>query len=482
MGEIIATKKQKIHFVVLLILTFGIGYLPPVGDITPYGMKTLGVFVGLFYGWVFFDLFWTSVFGFVALALTGLTTAAGALATGMGNQQLLIIIVSLFVAGACEQTELTTYFTKKLLGIKLLNKNPWFLIFGIVTTAYIMGVVGVGLAAVILLWSLVIKMFDICKAPKDNMLLTMIIALIVIGMTQGSRMMPFHAGGQVALGFLKSAMPTLEVPYVAFIVISFLTMFIPMVLLIMLLKVVFKINASMLTLPESVLEELMREETTQTQKYGLFFLTVYIAALLLPSIFPSIPGMAELKKLGIVGVGFIVLLVMAIVRADDKPLINLPYIFKNYMQWPMVLLVAVIFPVVACMNSADSGIIVTLTKLLSPLTQGYGLIPFMVIAMLIPGILTQFTHNAAIGAVFIPLFVPLCVQAGGNPNAMFFLLYVAFGCSFATPAASATSALIFGHELVIRKYAYIIGILYFIISMILAPIIAIPLSNILAPF
>lgn len=42
-----------IHGIVFLILTIGIGLLPPFGQITEYGMDILGIFIGLIYGWTF---------------------------------------------------------------------------------------------------------------------------------------------------------------------------------------------------------------------------------------------------------------------------------------------------------------------------------------------------------------------------------------------------------------------------------------------
>ena len=62
-----------IHVAIMLALMLGGGYLPPIAQITPIGMKVLGVFLGLVYGWCFIDLLWTSVLGFFALGLTGYT-------------------------------------------------------------------------------------------------------------------------------------------------------------------------------------------------------------------------------------------------------------------------------------------------------------------------------------------------------------------------------------------------------------------------
>lgn len=53
--------KYYIKLAVYLLITFGIGYLPPFGAITPFGMKILGVFVGTIYGWIVFEKVWLQV-------------------------------------------------------------------------------------------------------------------------------------------------------------------------------------------------------------------------------------------------------------------------------------------------------------------------------------------------------------------------------------------------------------------------------------
>ena len=37
-----------IHNVIMIAVTFGVGLIPPIGgDITPFGMRVLGVFLGI---------------------------------------------------------------------------------------------------------------------------------------------------------------------------------------------------------------------------------------------------------------------------------------------------------------------------------------------------------------------------------------------------------------------------------------------------
>ena len=57
MGEAAVSKKRPknlfywINSIIVFVLMFGIGQLPPFGQITPLGMQILGIFAGTLYGW-----------------------------------------------------------------------------------------------------------------------------------------------------------------------------------------------------------------------------------------------------------------------------------------------------------------------------------------------------------------------------------------------------------------------------------------------
>ena len=63
------TKKKDLHFfnfAIIIVLMFGFGFLPPLSCITPLGMKVLGVFLGLLYGWFTEGFVWSSLLGMIA--------------------------------------------------------------------------------------------------------------------------------------------------------------------------------------------------------------------------------------------------------------------------------------------------------------------------------------------------------------------------------------------------------------------------------
>ena len=81
-----------------VFLAFGISYLPPFGQVTPFGMKAIAVFISVLYRWIFFDLFWTSIYGFMIIPVLRLNTVAGAFAAGLGNQMIITVMLSMAFA------------------------------------------------------------------------------------------------------------------------------------------------------------------------------------------------------------------------------------------------------------------------------------------------------------------------------------------------------------------------------------------------
>mgnify|MGYP007023360109 CR=1 FL=1 len=65
-----SVKKVKwIHYIIVFALCFFFQYLPPIGQITPYGMGILGCFLGAIYGWTTIGIAWTSFMSFAGISV-----------------------------------------------------------------------------------------------------------------------------------------------------------------------------------------------------------------------------------------------------------------------------------------------------------------------------------------------------------------------------------------------------------------------------
>lgn len=473
MMDVTSFFKKHIHAIIMVLVAYVISVLPPVGVITPYGMKVLGVFVSLIYGWCFYDLMWASICGFVLLGFFGINTVTGALSSSLGNSQITTMICGMLIAGALTQLDMTKFVSAWLLKRKIIQKSPWMLVSGLIFIAYVVGLLGVTTGGVFILWAVTLSIADSCGVDRKNPILTFLAFMIVIGLYTGNSALPFRVGALMFGGFLTKA-TGLAVGYIAYTVVYMSTTFVALIVMILVAKYILRMDASQFVATDEIMEQFTKEsKATPRQICGLLFLFAFTVVLFLPEFFPTAPGMAFIKTLGLPGVVLVMMMVMHMITFDGKPAISLNRVFQEGIQWMVIIVVSVVFPVVDAMKSADSGILTQVVGMLTPLSDGLGIIPFMLVTMVLVGVISEFTHNIAVGAVVIPLFTAMVLPEHGATMTLiyYFLMYISLNAAYATPASSVGGALAFSSELTTRKsYGYIIGIVYFIVMVVLGTI------------
>ena len=161
----------------------------------------------------------------------------------------------------------------------------------------------------------------------------------------------------------------------------------------------------------------------------------------------------------------------------DESLISLQKVFAR-LDWSLFFLLAVTYPIADLLKSADSGIMPTIMATVKPIVATLGAVPFMIVSMIILGLITQVTHNIVLGAMFMPFLLPLCQSIGGNMYTLWFMLFIALNMAYCTPAGSFQAALVFGHDQMERKHAYLYGIMLLIVTFIVYAVVGIPLGNV----
>ena len=112
-----SSKSQKnrgyyIHCIVFIILTFAIGFLPPFGQITPLGMKVLGCFIGVIYGWIFVGFIWPSLFGMIALGIVGYDSIVNVFGAALGNSTVIQTFFTFIFVATLDASGLTKFIAE----------------------------------------------------------------------------------------------------------------------------------------------------------------------------------------------------------------------------------------------------------------------------------------------------------------------------------------------------------------------------------
>lgn len=197
--------KRYGHIVMMFILMFGIGYLPTFAQVTPMGMKILGIFVGLIYGWCFIDLTWPSVLGFVALGMSGSMTIIGALTTAFSNSTVLTLIIVCAFSEYLKRLGVNEAIAYWVMSKKIFLGRPWLLAIGLMVTSVLVGTVGGNFAGLFLLWGVIDIIAKENNIKRGNFFVSMIYAIVLYGVMIGTAHVPFQAGFILFTGFFTQA-------------------------------------------------------------------------------------------------------------------------------------------------------------------------------------------------------------------------------------------------------------------------------------
>jgi len=479
-----STAKSKnfmnyLHVIIMFALMIIPGLLPPVGGITEMGMGVLGVLMGLLYGWIFVDLLWPSLVGFVALYFTGAFTLPTALANAFGNYNVLMVLFAYPFADALRQLGVTDAIAYWIMKHKFFAKSPWYLIIAICVTAALLGFANGGLAGVFLMWAIAEQIAGINGLKNDSTAMTFIYFMILVSAILSICAVPFYATTQMFYSYFYTAtnLPLPAVPYFILGVI-YVAVFIAAMLLVY--KFIFKDDVSQFRINEELCDEYAQYRSNKKQKAGLIGLVLYFVALMGSSIFPKLPGMSTIASLNLIGITIIFMVVFAILKDEEgKSYVNVDECFKEGVMWSTLVLMAVTMPLAAAIQSSDTGIIAAVTNLVMPIVSDMSPVVLIVVFVLIMAVLTQLLHNLVVCAVLMPFLANIMVTLGGNPYVLFITGYFALINAFATPAASPNSAIIFGRSDLSQKKVYKAGITATVVSCILIVVLIIPLGFVL---
>ena len=479
-----------VHVAIFLLITFGVGFLPPFAQITPVGMKVLGAFLGAVYGWLFIALDWPSLIALLALGISGFAETTHELfISGWTFQSVSQSLLCYMFAEALAQTSFTSYIANKLMAIKIFRGRPYVLIAGCLFAAALMFILHCGLAGLFLMWSMVSIMSEKAGYPKQNKFSALMVPSVLVVFILANFVFPFNAGSIVQINFFTKGMAAL-VPDITVSFLNWIIWWLAFTAFYIIAWVLFAKYVLRFKFPEiaAIGDELAKmidgkQKMTGDQKFGLVVLLGFLLGMILPNVLPKTLMFTQLlAKLGLTGMLLLALCIMcAYQKKDGKPFITMQGVSKGIV-WNIIWLLVATEPLANAFNAEQCGIMPSLMTVITPVLMQMSPTVFLVAALIILGLVTQVVHNFVLMVVFIPLLCPMYAQMGGNPFVLFFGLIVILNMALTTPAASYTSALMFGEPSMEKKQAYIQGFMHFVFGLVLFFLVGMPLANILFPF
>lgn len=441
-------KKYYLHSFIFLILMFGIGFLPPIGGITEMGMKVLGVFIGVLYGWIFIGFIWPSLLGMIALGLTGYATILEVFQAGMGDATVLKVFFIFIFAGVLQSTNLTNFIAQWCISRKICRGRPWVLISVLFIAAIIVGGFINQYASIVIIWCIFYGICETVGLKKGDPLVSYVVVGVPLMSTMGAMMLPFLPVSIIFRSMLQeNILNNYEAP-MADLTMGHLLLTLTLVIgYILIGNFVLRIRTDKLKeLKDDYFAKIEHEKMTREQKISMVTLCAFILILVLPLLLPDGLVKNVLVNLDLVGAAVLMIIFFTFRKnKDGESMYHFGKMVFDGINWDIVILFAATMPISAAMESEETGIINTVVTALMPVFEHISPSMYLIVCFLVFLAITQLAHNLILGIVFTAVLASIGIDMGINPYLFQLFFAWALQLAFITPGASANSALIFAN-------------------------------------
>lgn len=457
------TEKKRdllyLHVLITAALMFGFGFLPAPAPITPVGMKMIGIFLGLIYGWTFSSLAWPSLMGAFALTAQQIVTMKEFLPLSFANDTFVFLIFAFIFTAALEETGVCQYLANWCITRKVLNGNPWLLIFALMIGAMIASAFTNSFVAMLLFWGIFYNICEQAALKPYAKNTTLIIFGIMVGAVLGAGLLPFRTGPLVFLG-LYASLSGVSVNFLQFFMFILPMNLAVIVGYLLICQFIFRMDVTPL---KSVNIDFIPKESlimTKKQKIMMFYLALFIFLAIIPSLLPAQWGIsAVFGSVTTTGMLMLILMLLILTKIDGEALVNFSKLAQKGIMWDMMMLFMVVFPISSLLMAERTGIQAFLVSWLQPIFSSVSPLVFMIAVLALPTLITNFANNIVVGVIFANIICGLAAPLGVNATPLVVTLMICCALAFLTPAASAPVAMLFGNtEWVKAKDIYKIAV------------------------
>lgn len=475
-------------FAVYLLITFGFGFLPPFGDITPLGMHVLGIFLGTIFGWIMFEMAWPSFVALLGLAWVGYGTISGNVGTGFSYYMIPLMFVCYITCGIFTDSKAAHFIAEWIISRKICAGRPEVIVGSIFVVALVIGLCNTGFAGIFIVWSFIYALADAMGYDRKEGWVQYLACAICVIVIQGGQCFPFYTGAIVYNAIFING-TGLQLPFIGFCVVNIA---IDIVLAAVLYLIcIFGIRPDFTQFRErcmsgcDVFADYRGKKMDFDQKVGFIFLIAFIVLLAAPNLVPKDTAIYALLNSfgGVLGTSMILSVLAALIRRKDgTAFFDIAKASQKHISWSVMWLIIAVIPLANAFGATECGILTTITGALEPLVGNMNPLIFAVFCMLIVGVSTQVITNLVLAIVFVPVFCGMAINMGGNPYLVYILMYWALNLAFTTPAASMNAVIMHGNENVKPKWAYGTGLIILIAGSIVTVAVGAPLVSIFMPF
>ena len=436
-----------VHGAIMLAIILVIGNLPAPAPLTQLGMKMLGVFIGVLYGWTVAGLLWPTLIAMSALAFTGMYEELSQFwVVSFGSETIVFLLFIFVFTGLLEETGLIKFLANLLISFKFLNNRPWLFSGVFMVACFVCAIIN-SFASVLIFWEIVYILAErFGFRPYDKWTTLMLMGVIATS-TLGGLTMPYQPAPLVLMKTYQ-ALTGEVINFFQYVVFALPIALSIVILYVLVCRFVYRPDLKGLKHIDVSFVDQDALKLRTVQKIALIFLGVFIFFMLAPSVLPkSWMFVQVLDKLGNSGCTIILLVLLCLIKVDGKPVLNFRKVAASSINWEIIFAFAFIIPFASALTSDATGVKAGIMLILKPILTALPPLGVVLVSLILAAILTNFANNVVIEVIFTTLMVSLAPALGIPVVPAIMAVLIAANLSFATPVASPIAALMFSNKL-----------------------------------
>ncbi len=483
--------KSLIGVAIMILFRF----LPPLDPITPAGMAIIGEFIGMIYLWVAVDMMWPTFLGIVMFGLDAQVIypnswqQSGVYEAGMqsfGNWIVLFVLATLLVVYALEKAGTLRRICMWFITTKVARKSPWSFTFMLILSGLVIALFLDVTPAQFFMLGIAHEMFKILGFNKGDRWPKYVVVMITFTAVIGFTMTPIcHT---LPILWMSIYSNIVGQPYS---ILSYVAAGMPIgaiiwIIMMVWMKFVIKVDKDVPELQNIQWEKIEAMKPGPMEKREKITIVISILLLLcwvVPSIIslvaPTNPVYTFMARITDSGWLFLAVVLLAVIRVDGEPLLDLGEAFQK-INWLPVVLLAGIMMIASAMGENPTGIPAWISANIVPLVSG--LSPFAMVAIIavLCVILTNIANNVPVGIIFVSAGVPMCLELGINPFPLALAVCVGANLAFTIPPAYVPIGVAYADPYCNGKTVFLNGLVMCIVSAIICALLCYPIANLVS--
>ncbi len=438
-----SVKKEYIHYIIALIIGIVIWFaLPASNGLTDIGVHVIAILIPVLYLWLTTNTHWTCFLALALLVMTQAMTANEVWAGSMGHFVVITVLAYMLLNICLKQTGVINKIAIWFVTRKFVQGRPYAFMAMFFASNVIIGMFMDNLSLAVIYIGITGVLCEEIGVKKGDPFYTCMFTGVMWGNVILSIASPIaHALPNIIMGSAEAQLGititygqwlAVGVPFAALCYLA-----------IMLVVLIWRPDTTAFKNFDVEAVKKKYPPLDARGKFSAFIFVLVVIFVLAPSILKDVnPFFAYLNNIGVVIPALLAIVVLALVRMDGKPILNVPAAMKE-VAWPPIIFAGTVSVFATPLSAENTGISPWLGNIFSFVN---GLPPFavVVILMVFAIIMTNFLSNTVTMVLFFNIGV--IVMANGNTNMGVFTIIIALAASMAslTPSAAVPSPLFFG--------------------------------------